>query len=361
MTEPTITAVTARPVAVPLDPPLQSATGEVSDMPVLLLDAIDSDGATGHSYLLCYTRPALVAAHAFATALTEELIGGPTAPKSARRALPARLRLSGYDGIAGMVLGGLDMALWDLAARRANQPLVRLLGAQPSPIPAYASLRSADPARLRLEAKQAAERGFTTFKVKLGHGTPVADAAAIAAVHDGAGDDATVMADYNQTLSVPDAIERAHRLADLGVYWLEEPVAADDPHAQARVRAASPVPIQAGENWRGPRDAALHIAAASTDLAMLDAMWIGGVSGWLAAAALAEAAALPVSSHLFYEISAHLLAATDGHHWLEWMDITSPLLTEPPRPIDGTLTATDTPGTGITWDERAIATYSAHY
>jgi mandelate racemase len=337
----------ARPVHVPLRPPLQSATGAIDAMPLLLVDATDSDGATGRAYTPCYLDALLAAAVSFAAALAARIVGGPVAPRSAAAALPPRLRLAERGGVAGAVLGALDLALWDLAARRAEQPLCRMLGADPTPVRAYASLRSADPYELAVEAQQAAEDGFAAFKVKLGHGGPEADAAAVAAVRDAAGEWATVMVDYNQTLTVPAAIDRAQRLGDLGVAWIEEPVDADDHEATARVRAASPIPVQVGESWRGPRDVVRSVAAGASDLAMPDAGRIGGVTGWLAATAVCEGAALPISSHLHEEASVHLLAATAGQDWLEWMGVATPILCEPLRPQAGRVTAAD-------WDEDAV-------
>lgn len=358
MTASVIDHVVFRQVRVPLDPPLQSASGQVREMPMVLVDVTDQDGVTGSSYLLCYAPPAAAAAYVFAKGVAEAIVGGPAAPRSAAEALTRRLRLLGKSGVAAWVLGGLDLALWDLAARRASMSLARLLGAEPIAIPAYASLRSADPNRIAAEAAQAASAGFIAFKVKIGHGPVERDLAAIDAVREGAGHDAIVMVDYNQSLTVPDAIARAGKLTDAGVAWIEEPVSADDPVGHARVAETSPIPIQIGENWQGLREVGRNVACFASDLAMLDAMNIGGVTGWLAAAALANSASLPVSSHLFCEVSAHLLAATPDRHWLEWLDVAGPILLRPLVPIGGTVTACDLPGSGIEWDEDAILRYA---
>jgi len=162
------------------------------------------------------------------------------------------------------------------------------------------------------------------------------------------------MVDYNQSLDPVEASRRIARLAEFDLYWVEEPVRAEDLHGHARVRAAVSVPVQTGENWWFPRDMAKAIAAGASDFAMLDIMKIGGATGWLSAMGQAEAASLPVSSHIFIEASAHLLAVTPTVHWLEHLDIAGAILTDPYRAVDGTVTARG-PGFGLEWNEKAIA------
>jgi mandelate racemase len=96
------------------------------------------------------------------------------------------------------------------------------------------------------------------------------------------------------------------------------------------------------------------MAAGASDLGMLDAMKIGGVSGWREAAALAASADLSLSSHTFPELSVHLLAATPTAHWLEHLDHVGPILREPVRVVEGEALVSDRPGAGIEWDEAVI-------
>jgi mandelate racemase len=134
-------------------------------------------------------------------------------------------------------------------------------------------------------------------------------------------------------------------------------VPAEDIQGHARVREGSPIRIQTGENWWFPRDMANAIAAGASDFAMLDIMKIGGVAGWLRAAGQAEAASLPVSSHIFVEASAHVLAVTPTAHWLEHLDSAAAIVAEPIEVADGRITARG-PGLGMSWDERAVARYA---
>jgi mandelate racemase len=243
----------SRPVLVPLSPPLGSAAGRIDAAPLLLLDLLDSTGVTGTGYLFCYHPAVLAAAHALAERLAELVVGAPAVPRGLHAALPRRLRLLGRDGIAAMVLGGLDMAAWDGAARRAGLPLVELLGAVAVALPAYASLRSAEPAAVAAEAAAAAEAGFPAVKVKIGHADLAADLAAIRAVRDAAGPGVQIMVDYNQSLTVADALGRLPVLDEEGLAWVEEPVDADDPAGHARLSRRVRTPIQLGENWHGTR------------------------------------------------------------------------------------------------------------
>jgi mandelate racemase len=112
-----------------------------------------------------------------------------------------------------------------------------------------------------------------------------------------------------------------------------------------------------GENWWGPHEMAKCVAANACDLGMPDAMKIGGVTGWQRAAAIAESAGLPVSSHLFPEISVHLLAVSPTCHWLEYVDWAAPILKDPLRIDGGYAIAPDVPGNGISWDEASVKRY----
>ena len=132
----------------------------------------------------------------------------------------------------------------------------------------------------------------------------------------------------------------------------------DDLAGQARIAAALRTPVQIGENLYGPRMVADAIAARAADYLMFDLMRIGGVTGWLRAAALAQAAAIPVSSHLFTEFSAHLMSVTPTAHWLEYMSWGDAVLEAPVAVNDGMICPSPAPGAGITWNEEGISRYA---
>jgi len=156
---------------------------------------------------------------------------------------------------------------------------------------------------------------------------------------------------------VPEAIRRARILDDEGLAWIEEPTRADDYEGHARIARAVRTPLSMGENWWGFSDMAKSLAAGASTFGMPDVMKIGGVTGWLRAAALGQAHGMPLSSHVFPEISAHLLAVTPTAHWLEWLDFARPLLRDPPQVIDGCVTAGEQAGSGIDFDDAAVERY----
>ena len=144
------------------------------------------------------------------------------------------------------------------------------------------------------------------------------------------------MVDFNQALTVAEAIRRGRMIDEEGgVHWIEEPVRADDFAGYARMARELATPIQIGENFMGPEQMAQALAAGACDYVMPDAQRIGGVTGWMRAAALAQGAGMEMSSHLFPEVSCHLLAVTPTCHWLEYVDWADPVLEEPVRLKDG--------------------------
>jgi mandelate racemase len=167
------------------------------------------------------------------------------------------------------------------------------------------------------------------------------------------------MVDFNQGLSVAEALKRGRMIDDEGgVYWIEEPVRADDFAGSARLAREIATPIQIGENFMGPEQMAQALAAGACDFVMPDAQRIGGVTGWMRAAALAQGAGMEMSSHLFPETSCHLLAATPTCHWLEFVDWAAPVLQDPLQVKDGHVPTPERPGLGMTWDEKAVKRFA---
>ncbi len=348
-----------RPVLVPLRIPLQTSSGTVGVAPLALIDLHTHEGVTGRTYLFCYTPLVLEPVVRLLRNLSTLLAGEAVAPLDLDARLQRSFRLLGASGLTGMAMAGIDMAAWDALARAAGQPLVRLLGGTPRRVPAYNScgLGIIGAARAAAEAVELVAPGFHGVKVRLGYADAKADVAVVHAVRRAIGEQVQLMSDYNQALSVSEALLRADALGGEGLAWIEEPTRADDYTGHAQIRARSRVPIQIGENWWSPHDMAKSLAARASDLGMPDAMKIGGVTGWQRAAALAEAEGLPISSHLFPEISAHLLAASPTAHWLEYVDWAEPVLQTPLRIDKGEAVIPEVPGTGIDWNEQQVARF----
>ena len=357
----TLKSVRARPVVVPLKRPVVSKVGLFERWPIILIDLYTNEGVVGRSYL----EPYLIQSMRYIVPAIEDLAeaakGQPVAPLDAHRRGVGSLHLVGREGISLIAVAGLDMAAWDALARAADLPLAVLLGGTVGPVPAYNSnglwLTPVD--TLADEAAAlAAEGGFTGLKLRLGRERLADDLAAIAAVREAVGAETKLMCDFNQGLSLGDALVRCHALDDQGLYWFEEPTTYDNIPGHAQLARELKTPVQIGENFYGPRQLYRAVRAGAADYVMPDLMRIGGVSGWLRAAAIAGAAGIPMSTHLYPEMSAHLMRVTDTAHWLEWQDWADPILTEPFEVKDGQIIVPDRPGQGVEWDEKAVAEFA---
>jgi mandelate racemase len=244
-----------------------------------------------------------------------------------------------------------------IAWRVAGASLVRLLGGEPRRVPAYGATGYDGAEGSARVAAAWAERGFRGVKAKIGYPDVREDVAVVRAIRKAVGDDVAIMVDYNQSLTPGEAIERSRHLDDEGVTWIEEPTRADDFAGHARIARETRTAIQCGENWWGPHDLQKAIDAQACDCMMPDVMKIGGVTGWMRAAALGEAHGIRLSNHLFVEVSAQLLAVTPTAHWLEYCDWFDPILARPLRIVDGHTAIDERPGSGIEWNEAAVRRY----
>jgi mandelate racemase len=354
----TIRSVTARAVVAPLARPLRTASGEIPAAPLLLIDIATHQGIAGRAYLFGYTKVTLRALKALIEDIAPLIAGKPCAPCDRAAEFERSFRLLGRQGLLGMALSGIDMALWDALGRALNRPVVALLGGAARPIAAYDSFGLVDIREDARRLERSLAQGFRAIKIKLGGGALAADVRIVREVRGIIGDETRLMIDYNQSLSAPEAIRRLEALRPHDLAWVEEPVPAEDLVGHAAVRAARLAPVQTGENWWFPADMAKAIEARACDHAMPDIMKIGGVTGWLRAAALAESASLPVSSHIFIEASAHVLPVTPTALYLEYLDTAGAILKEPLSVKDGKVTAQG-PGLGMEWDEAKVAKYAA--
>jgi mandelate racemase len=355
----TIRSIRAVAVRVPMTCVLGTSAGALREAPLLLIDLETEEGVTGRSYLFCYL-PAAGPAIASLLAEVERVVKGDrVAPLELRAKLAKRFTLIGVQGIVRMAMAGFDVACWDALAIAAGLPLAEYLGGTVQPVPAYNScgLGLMAPEAVADEAEKLLAGGFGALKLRLGYPTLEADLAALRAVRRRVGDAVLIMTDYNQALSAAEALRRGRVLDREGVYWIEEPIRHDDYAGCARLARELETPIQIGENFSGARAMAEALAAGACDYVMPDLERIGGVSGWLQAAALASVHGVEMSSHLFPEVSAHLLNVTPTRHWLEYVDWANAILAEPLRIAGGNAIASNRPGNGLVWDETAVRKY----
>jgi mandelate racemase len=353
-----IRSVTTRGVMVPLKFTLGTSAAIIKAVPLLLVDLLNEDGATGRAYAFCYRRSGAVAMSSHLLEAVELLKGKESTPFDATQSLSRQFALLGVTGTVGMALSLLDMAMWDAMAQTQRVPLSSLLGSSPKPLRAYDSrgLGLMEPDRLAVEVEALLRNGLRAVKLRLGYPTLFEDLAALRAVRRSlSGRDVAIMVDYNQALTSTEAILRGRELEKEGIYWLEEPIPHDDYAGSAAVARELRVPVQTGENFNGPGDVLRAVNAGVSDYIMVDVARIGGVTGWLHAAGVATAYSVEMSSHLMPEVSAHLLCATPTAHWLEYVDWADAILEEPLKiRDDGMVLTSERAGSGISWDEAKL-------
>ncbi|HUF80782.1 MAG TPA: enolase C-terminal domain-like protein, partial [Burkholderiales bacterium] len=344
---------------VPMTYALGTSRGRIVTAPLLLIDVETEEGVTGRAYLWSYFRQAMPAIASILAAVEERAKGARLEPAALRALLSERFALIGVQGIVRMAMSGFDVACWDACACAAGVPLARLVGAAPRAIPAYNScglgLMPLD--ALADEAEKLLAGGFRAVKLRLGYPSLQEDLAAIRAVRGRLPPDVAIMVDYNQALGAKEALARGLALDHEGIAWLEEPIRHNDYEGAAMLARSLDVPVQIGENFSLVAAMRAALDADACDLVMPDLERIGGVSGWLEAAGLAAERNIRMSSHLYPEASAHLLAATPTCHYLEYVDWAAPVLREPLQIVDGCAVVPDRPGSSVEWDTRAVERY----
>jgi len=356
----TIRGLRATPVEVPLNFVLGTSAVAVRKAPLLLVDLETEEGVTGRTYLFCYLPAAAPAIISLLEEVERIVKGEAVAPAELWKKLARRFTLIGVQGIVRMAMSAFDAASWDALAIAAGTPLANFIGATPRDIPAYNSCGlglTDDLGALADEAEELLAGGFRAVKLRLGYPTVQEDIAAVQAVRKRIGDDIALMVDYNQMLVLDDALIRGRALDTENIYWLEEPIRHDDYAGAAKLARELKVPIQIGENFSLPAAMATAVGQHAADFVMPDLERIGGVTGWRAAADIARLHKIKMSSHLFPEVSVHLLAATPTCHFLEYVDWANVLLEEPLVIVNGHAQISARSGNGMKWDKKAVERY----
>jgi mandelate racemase len=350
-------SIIARPVVLRLERPIVARIATITEWPLILIDLYTDEGVVGRSYLEPYTPKAMRYLVPALQDIGEMLKGHQVSPFKLYELARKSLHFVGYTGMSMIAVSGLDMAAWDALAKAAGMPLCVLLGGSVGPVHAYNSngLWLNEPEAVAAEAVELRDQGgFTGLKLRLGRERTRDDLATIEAVRATVGDDVHLMVDFNQGLHLGEALQRCHMIDHLGLAWIEEPLVYDNFDGHAQLAAELKTPIQIGENFYGPRDLHRALQSKACDFVMPDFMRIGGVTGWLRAAAIAGAAGVPMSTHLYPEVAAHVMRVTETAHWLEWQDWADPILQRPYEMRDGLLHVPDVPGVGLEWNEDAV-------
>jgi mandelate racemase len=353
----TVRAIKATPVEIPLNFVLGTSKGAFRRAPLLLIDMETEEGITGRSYIFCYLPAAAPAIASLLGEVAVQTKGETVDPAALWAKLAQRFTLIGVQGIVRMAMAGFDVACWDALAIAAGKPLAAMLGAEMRTVPAYNSCGLGlmeDFGALAAEAEKLLAGGFRAVKLRLGYPTIERDIAAVHAVRKRIGGDVLLMVDYNQALSSDEALTRGRALDKENIYWLEEPIRHDDYAGCARLAHELKTPVQIGENFSLPTGMSAALEQGKPDYVMPDLERIGGVTGWRAAGELAAVNRIKISSHLFPEVSAHLLAATPTCHFLEYVDWADAVLEQPLVVKNGEAVVPQRPGNGMIWNLDAV-------
>ena len=316
-----IERVVATRLSVPMARPMRTAI-HATDRTENVLVEIESDGLVGQGCTLAFSAGQSDAVGAMARDLGQTLVGSDVFDLGALwGGLWMRLNLTGQSGVGMLALSAIDTALWDLLSQRAGLPLSVMLGRVHQRLPVYAQggWLSYSVEQLVDEALLYRSRGFRHYKMRVGSPDWRTDVTRVEAVLAAAGPDFHLMLDANQGWPRHVAMQAAAAIDDLGLFWLEEPVDVHDLVGSAEIAGAMRTPISSGETVFGVAGFAEMIERRAADILMPDLQHCGGPTGFMRVAALAEAAHLPVSGHLFTEVSIHLLAACPNALVVEYM------------------------------------------
>jgi len=264
----------------------------------------------------------------------------------------------GRSGVATQAIAAIDIALWDLKAKRAGLPLAKLLGAHRDSVQAYntsGGFLHAPIEEVKDRAKRSLAEGIGGIKIKVGQPDSRADLERVQAIREHIGDDVPLMVDANQQWDRPTALRIGRSLEQFGLVWIEEPLDAYDAEGHAQLAAALDTPIATGEMLSSVGEHVRLIDARAADIIQPDAPRIGGITPFLKLATLADHAGLQLAPHFAMEIHLHLAAAYPREPWVEHFEWLNPLFNERLETIDGRMLLPDRPGLGFTTSEQCAA------
>ncbi|MBT6138759.1 MAG: mandelate racemase/muconate lactonizing enzyme family protein [Rhodospirillaceae bacterium] len=349
---------------IPLPVVLSDSThGEISAFELVCVRITDTDGVTGSGYTYTVGRGGAAIHALIERDMAPDLIGRDADRIEAIwKLLWWRLHYVGRGGLAAHALSAIDIALWDLKARRLKEPLWRLLGGADPKVKAYAGgidlyftledlLRQTD---------GNLEKGFRAIKMKVGRSETCDDVARVSAMRKHLGDGLPLMVDANMGWTVDQAIRAARAFREFDLVWLEEPTIPDDFAGHTRILSEGGVPIAAGENLHSIHEFEHLMAANGVSYPEPDVSNCGGITVWMKVAALAEARGLPVTSHGVHELHVHLLGAVPNASYLEAHGFgLDKYIAEPLAVVDGYATAPEKPGHGVEFDWAAMESVRA--
>jgi L-alanine-DL-glutamate epimerase-like enolase superfamily enzyme len=264
----------------------------------------------------------------------------------------------GRSGVATQALAAIDIALYDLKAKRAGLPLAKLLGAHRDSVRTYntsGGFLNASVEEVKERASRSIAEGIGGIKIKVGLPDGAQDLARVEAVREHIGPDVPLMVDANQQWDRTTALRMGRRLEQFDLEWIEEPLDAYDAEGHAALAAALDTPVATGEMLASVAEHERLIATRACDIIQPDAPRVGGITQFLRLLTLADQARLDLAPHFAMEIHLHLAATYPREPWVEHFDWLDPLFDERLETRDGRMLVPDRPGLGVTLSEQARA------
>jgi L-alanine-DL-glutamate epimerase-like enolase superfamily enzyme len=349
------------PVSVPLAEPIGNATATIRSFSFLAIDLVTDEGPVGENLIFTIRPEQLKLLEAMVYVLRDSVIGlHPDDTGAFWQESWKRINFIGFTGVSIMGISAIDGAMWDLKGRIAGRSIASMLGRIRHRIPAYASgglWLTQDIPSLVSQAEGFVEQGFKAMKLRLA-GTVEKDLPRVKAVRDAIGPSIGLMIDANQALTADEAIRLGRALERFDIAWFEEPVPAHALDHSARVANNLRMPIASGENEYTRYGFRKMIECGAASILMPDLQRVGGVTEFARVGALAASFDLPVSSHLFPEMSLQLLGHVPTAHSLEHLEWFKPLYQEQIELVEGDAVIPDQPGWGFNFDRQVIAHYS---
>jgi len=351
----TISSVGVDHYRIPLPVVLSDSThGDIAEFELVTVRVRDAAGAAGLGYTYTVGRGGAAVAALIKHDLCSVLLD---AEADRIEALWQRMwwaiHYGGRGGFASLAISAVDIALWDLKARRFGTPLWRLLGGHDPRVPAYAGGIDLDFSldKLLRQTDDNLKKGFRAIKMKVGRPRLSEDLERVRAMREHLDADFPLMVDANMRWSVDEAVRAARGLSEFGVYWLEEPTIPDDVEGHRRIVRDGGLPIATGENLHTLYEFKQMIASGGVTFPEADVTNCGGVTAFIKIAHMAEAFNLPITSHGAHDITIQLLAALPNRSYLEVHGFgLERFLTHPLNLADGFATAPERPGHGVEFD-----------
>ncbi|WP_106975592.1 L-talarate/galactarate dehydratase [Streptomyces violens] len=360
----TIAWIELSSVTLPLATPISDAkvlTGRQKPMTEVALLFVEIETEQGHRGIgFSYSKRAGgPAQYAHAKEIADELIGeDPSDIGKLWTKLVWAGASVGRSGVATQAIAAVDVALWDLKAKRAGLPLAKLLGSHRDSVRCYntsGGFLHTPTEQVLDNATASMASGIGGIKIKVGHPDGKQDLRRLTAVREHIGDDVPLMVDANQQWDRPTAQRMGRAMEDFGLVWIEEPLDAYDTQGHAALAASLDTPVATGEMLASVAEHYELIRLNATDVIQPDAPRIGGITQFLKLAALAEHHHLQLAPHFAMEIHLHLAAAYPIEPWVEHFDWLEPLFNERLTINDGRMHVPARPGLGITLSEQARA------